>query len=165
MTSAYPGFDRNHQNQPSQAYSPNQNVQESSLPLALSQSSPSLHSAKPHKPLWKRWWVYVLTVLVAATAAFLALIVLPAWRAAEHIDAGVDICKEKVTDWAKYPGGAEFAEVNIPEKISGIHKEYIVEVEGKVDFPNGFGAPVRQEFSCTITANVNSVDVSNVWVR
>lgn len=157
------GFDGNPQNQPPQFYPPNQNMQGTPLPSSWPQ--PASPQQKTRKPLWKRWWVWVLTVLVSATAAFLALIVVPAWRTAGQIDAGVDICKEKVTDWAKYPGGVEFAEVNIPEKISGIREEYIVEVEGKVDFPNGFGTPVRQEFSCTITADMNSVEVSNVWVK
>lgn len=158
----YPGFDGNPQNQPPQFHPPNQNLQGAPSPNLGPQAAPAQQKAR--KPLWKRWWVWVIAVLLIAVAAFMAFVVVPAWEIADNIDKGVDMCKEQVTDRAKYPGGVEFVKINVPEASNGFGQEYVMPVTGEVDFPNGFGTPVRKNFFCLVTADENGANASNVGV-
>lgn len=102
------------------------------------------------KPLYKK---PAGMVILAVLAMLMALIV---WDiTANRYDAG-DVawnsCERRVTNHAKYPGGVEFGDHSERED-DGVYK-----FSGRVDFPNGFGTPVRHSFSCEIDPAGSPVD-------
>lgn len=120
---------------------------------------------KAKKPLYKRWWFWV-TILLAILALFAATI----WgilKASEKEDDRVALeeCREKVIDHAKYPGGVSFPEeIDIWSTDSIINLSRTYRAYGEVDFPNGFGTPVRQLYACTIVVNTGDIEDSTVNV-
>ena len=133
-----------------------------------SQQSPYPSSSapgKPKKPLYKRWWFWVV-ILIVVLALFAAAI----WgilKISEKEDdrAALEECREKVIAHAKYPGGVSF-----PEEIDIWSTDSITEIPrtyrayGEVDFPNGYGTPVRQYYACTIVVDMGDIEDSTVDV-
>ncbi|MGV0411537.1 hypothetical protein [Corynebacterium marquesiae] len=120
---------------------------------------------KPKKPLYKRWWFWVAIFLV-----ILALFAATIWgilKVSEKEDdrAALEECREKVIEHAKYPGGVSF-----PEEIDIWSTDSITEIPrtyrayGEVDFPNGWGTPVRQYYACTIVVDMGDIEDSTVDV-
>lgn len=120
---------------------------------------------KPKKPLYKRWWFWVV-ILIVILALFAAAI----WgilKVSEKEDdrAALEECREKVIEHAKYPGGVSF-----PEEIDIWSTDSITEIPrtyrayGEVDFPNGWGTPVRQYYACTIVVDMGDIEDSTVDV-
>lgn len=120
---------------------------------------------KPKKPLYKRWWFWV-TIFLVVLALFAAAI----WgilKVSEKEDdrAALEECREKVIEHAKYPGGVSF-----PEEIDIWSTDSITEIPrtyrayGEVDFPNGYGTPVRQYYACTIMVDTGDIEDSTVEV-
>lgn len=118
-----------------------------STPLPLG-DTPSEKSSKS----WIRWSV----LAVVAAAVLLGVVI--AWQQSQksRIHAAVDeACREAVTEWAKYPGGVQFP-YELEFDNAGDSSD-IWTSEGVVDFPNGWGTPVRQDFSCIITVDGTEV--------
>ncbi|MDK6807698.1 hypothetical protein QP365_08960 [Corynebacterium aurimucosum] len=120
---------------------------------------------KPKKPLYKRWWFWVSTFLV-----ILVLFAAAIWgilKASEKEDdrAALEECREKIIDHAKYPGGVSFPEeIDIWSNDSIINISRTYRAYGEVDFPNGYGTPVRQYYACTIVVNTGDIEDSTVVV-
>lgn len=135
-------------------------------PYSQQPPHPSAPAAgKPKKPLYKRWWFWVAIFL-----AILALFAAAIWgilKVSEKEDdrAALEECREKVIEHAKYPGGVSF-----PEEIDIWSTDSITEVPrtyrayGEVDFPNGWGTPVRQYYACTIVVDMGDIEDSTVEV-
>lgn len=119
---------------------------------------------KPRKPWWKRWWAWVLIVLVTITLLALLLVVLDKWSIAKlsemNQEAATRQCEEDVTNKAKYPGGVQFVD---PIKVStedSVDADVLTYgASGDVDFPNGFGTPVRHLYTCTVLIEGDTGDV------
>lgn len=103
--------------------------------------------APSKKPLYKRWWFIVVTVIIVLALAFFGLMLYEAKRIANDIDTSVDDCKQQVIDHAKYPGGAKIVDYDV-EHFPVENSNHAVKVTGEADFPNGFGTPVRMMFEC-----------------
>lgn len=135
-------------------------------PYSQQPPHPSAPAAgKPKKPLYKRWWFWVV-ILIVILALFAAAI----WgilKVSEKEDdrAALEECREKVIEHAKYPGGVSF-----PEEIDIWSTDSITEIPrtyrayGEVDFPNGWGTPVRQYYACTIVVDMGDIEDSTVDV-
>lgn len=122
------------------------------------------HKAK--KPLYKRWWFWVVMFLVIL--AFFAAAIWGILKVSEKEDdrAVLEECREKVIDHAKYPGGVNFPEeINIWSTDSIINLSRTYRAYGEVDFPNGYGTPVRQYYACTIVVNTGDIEESTVEVN
>lgn len=66
-------------------------------------------------------------------------------------------CREAVTEYAKYTGGVSF-----PHDLEFTQSDRSRDLwmsDGAVDFPNGWGTPVRQGFSCLIGVEGTEVTV------
>lgn len=62
-----------------------------------------------------------------------------------------EACEEKVLDWAKYPGGASFVEpIEVTTDQDRMEAGRLFKAHGEVDFPNGFGTPVRGSYKCSV---------------
>jgi len=122
-------------------------------------------AGKPKKPLYKRWWFWVATFLV-----ILALFAAAIWgilKVSEKEDdrAALEECREKVIEHAKYPGGVSFPEeIDIWSNDSIVNLSRTYRAYGEVDFPNGYGTPVRQYYACTIVVNTGDIEDSTVDV-
>lgn len=132
--------------------------QQSTQPAAFVQE-------KAKKPLYKRWWFWV-AIFLAILALFAATIVVILKVSEKEDDrAALEECREKVIEHAKYPGGVSF-----PEEIDIWSTDSITEIPrtyrayGGVDFPNGYGTPVRQYYACTIVVNTGDTEESTVDV-
>ena len=105
-------------------------------------------SPAPKKPFYKRWWFITIAVILALLAAFAAWIAIEVNRVYKVQDQMIEDCKAKVEEQAKYPGGVEFVTVEI-ERGEEVHATDLRRaIHGWVDFPNGFGTPVRHSFIC-----------------
>ncbi|WP_411708092.1 hypothetical protein ACLI1L_000769 [Corynebacterium sp. LaCa117] len=135
-------------------------------PYSQQPPHPSAPAAgKPKKPLYKRWrfWVAIFLAILALFAATIWGIL----KVSEKEDdrAALEECREKVIEHAKYPGGVSF-----PEEIDIWSTDSITEIPrtyrayGEVDFPNGYGTPVRQYYACTIVVDTGDIEDSTVEV-
>lgn len=75
-------------------------------------------------------------------------------------ETAIQKCEQLVTADAKYPGGVQFLEpdkvwASYPEQEFTIQRVY--HIDGEVDFPNGFGTPVRHSYTCEITVEDDKV--------
>ncbi|MCG7239606.1 DUF1129 domain-containing protein [Corynebacterium minutissimum] len=117
------------------------------------------------KPLWKKWWFWLVTVL--AIFALFSVGIYAILKYADHADqqAALDACEQGVIDQAKYPGGVSFPEeIDIWTDASLIDIDRTYRAFGDVDFPNGYGTPVRENYGCTITVNSGEVVEATVSV-
>lgn len=73
---------------------------------------------------------------------------------ASEIDSVVQRCQESVAAFAKYPGTADWVQINLAEEQNG--KIYI---NGNADFDNDAGNPIRTKYSCTLDLETDN------WVR
>ena len=112
---------------------------------------PAQRLSKPKKPLWKRWWFWLLAVLLTLVLLLGALSALGLHLESEQRDEAAEQCREKVLNRAKYPGGVVFQDE--PEvqsdKTTDANGDAVWKMAGYVDFPNGFGTPVRMWYTCT----------------
>ena len=73
-------------------------------------------------------------------------------------------CKEQVTEQAKYPGGVKFVTVEMTQGEEVEATDLRRMVHGWVDFPNGFGTPVRHSFFCGADYNLEDFPEMSVKV-
>lgn len=112
-------------------------------PLPSEPSADGTPSIRPPR-VWM--WAAIPFVVVAVLAGCLFL-----WTQSQQRALMAEVeesCRDAVTDWAKYPGGVSF-----PDEIEFTRRESedeVWEAEGVVDFPNGWGTPIRQDYSCVI---------------
>ncbi|MBD0853065.1 hypothetical protein CU043_02310 [Corynebacterium striatum] len=114
--------------------------------------------------MWKKWWFWVVTVL--AVIALFAVGIYAILKSAAYADqqTALEACEQGVIDRAKYPGGVSFPEeidIWTTASLTDINRTY--RAYGDVDFPNGYGTPVRESYSCAIT--VNSGEVVNTVIH
>ena len=58
-------------------------------------------------------------------------------------------CHADIEYQAKYPGGVEFVRTDVDRAPNSTEEDdYRYYVNGEVDFPNGFGTPVRHTYRC-----------------
>lgn len=82
---------------------------------------------------------------------------------AQDTEAALDKCREDVTRRAKYPGGVSFPEdIDIQAADSITESPRTYHAFGHVDFPNGFGTPVREFYSCNIVVDLGDIQDSTV---
>jgi hypothetical protein len=133
--------------------------------------SPSLENATPlpsahvEKPLVKRWWFWLLLVGSALVALIFFDLAILKISETEDTKAALDACREQVTSRAKYPGGVSFPEdidIQSSDSITDSPRRYYA--FGHVDFPNGFGTPVREFYSCNIVVDLGDIQDSTVHV-
>lgn len=105
-------------------------------------------NANIKKPFWKKWWVWVGAVVLAIGLGIggAALFV-----SSTEAQVAEEKCRDAVSAKAKYPSGVEFIEFSEMEKIPTENNNSRFSNFGEVDFPNGFGTPVRHTFICDIT--------------
>lgn len=124
---------------------------------------PYLQPAK--KPLYKRpmfWLIFVLTLILVFSVSIWAILKI---AYSQDADLAAKTCQERVLDWAKHPGGASFPEPIEMKTDQGITDiELTFTAEGEVDFPNGFGTPVRSEYTCEVVIDSGAVANSWAWV-
>lgn len=118
------------------------------------------------KPLYKRWWFITIAIILLLILAGAAWLLIHSKREADAINAAVEDCTQSVIDHAKYPGGAEIVNYDV-ELLEKANANRGVIVSGEADFPNGFGTPVRMEFSCPsiIVFGSGGHDVGSVFVN
>lgn len=119
----------------------------------------------PRKPLWKRWWFWLLTVLLVIVLAFCTIVALLVYVDVQLRDEAADQCREKVLEHAKYPGGVVFQdepEVDDYLITTNNRDNEIWTMGGDVDFPNGFGTPVRMKYVCF--SEISDFEVINTEV-
>lgn len=106
------------------------------------------------KPLYKRAWFIVIAALAALAAlAVIALAAFSMWldHQLEVVEEGmIEACHEEVQNKAKYPGGVEFVETEVTKGEEVDDLDFRRVVHGFVDFPNGFGTPVRHGYICGV---------------
>lgn len=124
-----------------------------------------LPSANVEKPLLKRWWFWLLFI-GAALVVFVAFIFsMLKISEAQDTEAALDKCREDVTRRAKYPGGVSFPEdIDIQSADSITESPRTYHAFGHVDFPNGFGTPIRELYSCNIVVDLGDIQDSTVRV-
>ena len=109
------------------------------------------------KPIYKRaWFIIVAAIAGLAVLAVIALAAFSMWldHQLEMVEAGmIDACHEEVQKQAKYPGGVEFVETNVEKGGDVDELDLRRAVHGFVDFPNGFGTPVRHGYICGVDFN------------
>jgi len=119
-----------------------------STPLPLPEPQPqAATSRKPFVPL--------ISLAVVAAVVPTAAIAWNEFRTNRILAAVDEACRESVTEWAKYPGGVQF-----PDELEFEQDDNNGDVwrsTGVVDFPNGWGTPVRQDFSCRISMDGTEV--------
>ncbi|MBC3179403.1 hypothetical protein [Corynebacterium lujinxingii] len=103
------------------------------------------------KPVWKRWWFWLIAIIIIAFVTFLGSALYEASKI-NQLDAKVEEqCREKVIEQAKYPGGVQFVDEPVV-KEEGItvndRGNDVLSMGGKVDFPNAFGTPTRGTYVC-----------------
>lgn len=109
------------------------------------------------KPIYTRvWFIIVAAIAGLAMLAVVAFTSFSFWLydQLEVTEAGmIDACHEEVQKQAKYPGGVEFVETNVEkgEAVDDLDLRRVV--HGFVDFPNGFGTPVRYGYICGVDFN------------
>ncbi|MFW9146101.1 hypothetical protein ACOJAK_12430 [Corynebacterium striatum] len=118
------------------------------------------------KPLWKKWWFWLIAVV--AVIALFAVGIYAILKSAAHADrqAALDACEQGIIDRAKYPGGVSFPEeidIWTTASLTDINRTY--RAYGDVDFPNGYGTPVREYYACTITVDSGEVVDATVHVN
>ena len=108
-------------------------------------------SPSTKKPLWKKWWFWLITVLVILLIAFVGVFGFAFYVIEKEENNAVSACQDYVVGKAKYPGGVEFPESD--GEISTETNELgntLYTIKGEVDFPNGWGTPVRHSYHCAI---------------
>lgn len=121
-------------------------------------------AGKPRKPWWKKWWVWLIIATAVIAVLILSLFILDKWSSAKLAQMNSDVatrqCEEDITNKAKYPGGVEFVDpVEVSTNDSVDAEVLTYGASGKVDFPNGFGTPVRQVYTCTVLIEGDSGNV------
>ena len=105
----------------------------------------------PKKPLWKRWWVWLIAIILILIIGF-AIAVAVQVHKIKALDAeAVEQCKEQVLEHAKYPGGVVFVDEPVVTSDNITVNERgndVLSMGGDVDFPNGFGTPTRGAYLC-----------------
>lgn len=96
----------------------------------------------------------ITTALVAVAAAVALFFVFGMVVVAigDHLreKEAITACHDATLDQAKFPGGAEFVRTNTEGPNADRNEgPNVIHVNGYVDFPNGFGAPVRHTYLCT----------------
>ena len=113
--------------------------------------------APEKKPIYRRvWFIIVAAIAGLAMLAVIALAAFSTWldRQLEAVESGmIDACHEEVQKKAKYPGGVEFVETNVEKGEAVDDLDLRRAVHGFVDFPNGFGTPVRHGYICGVDFN------------
>lgn len=123
------------------------------------------------KPWWKKWWAWLLICGIILALLIGGLFLLDKWSRAElermNTEIAVKQCEDDVTDKAKYPGGVEFVEpIDITTKDDVDAEVLTYGANGEVDFPNGFGTPVRKSYTCIVLIEGDTGEVrhSNAMV-
>jgi hypothetical protein len=110
----------------------------------------------PARPsVWPKLIVATLAVLVVVAIAGLVFVLLrpgPAEATSRQITA----CREKVKTQLKAPATAQFSGESVTKQPTG----GLYEVRGVVDAENGFGALLRQRYTCTATADGQALAVT-----
>ena len=114
-------------------------------------------AAPQKKPIYKRVWFIIMAVVAGLVVlAVIALAAFSMWldRQLEVAEAGmIESCHEEVRQQAKYPGGVEFVETEVMKGEGVDDLDLRRAVHGFVDFPNGFGTPVRHGYICAVDFN------------
>ena len=112
--------------------------------------------------------IVLLTLLALAVVAAIGLYYIKTKSDDLDLERAKTACIEDVEKRAKYPGGVTFPD-NGPHPTTTndwLENPRTYTAEGNVDFPNGFGTPVRMEYSCTADINSNGdVASSHAVVR
>lgn len=93
-------------------------------------------------------WIWTLLLAVIVVVAVGGMVTWQQVRQGKILAAVDEACREAVTDWAKYPGGVSFPRELEFNRVEGDRDTW--KSEGVVDFPNGWGTPVRQDFTCSV---------------
>ncbi len=112
------------------------------------------------RPLWKRWWIWAIAVIVALVAAFAVWVAIDVVRINTLDAAAIEECTEAVGEQAKYPGGVTFVDepsVSQDKIVTNNRGNEVITMGGRVDFPNGFGTPVRGSYMCMSEVSDNQV--------
>lgn len=117
-------------------------------PLPEPQNEPV---AAKKKPVWKRWWFWLIAIIIIALVAFFGSALYEANKINQLDAEAAEQCHEKVIEQAKYPGGVQFVDEPVV-KEEGItvndRGNDVLSMGGKVDFPNAFGTPTRGTYMC-----------------
>ena len=109
------------------------------------------------KPIYKRAWFIAIAVIAGlAVLALTAIAAFAIWmnRQLDVVEEGmIEACHEEVQNKAKYPGGVEFVETEVTKGEEVDDLDFRRVVHGFVDFPNGFGTPVRHGYICGVDFN------------
>lgn len=111
-------------------------------------------AAPQKKPIYKRVWFIIMAVVAGLAVTALAAFSMWLDHQLETVEAGmIDACHEEVRQQAKYPGGVEFVETEVMKGEDVDDLDLRRAVHGFVDFPNGFGTPVRHGYICAVDFN------------
>lgn len=109
---------------------------------------PAVPVAPAKKPIYKRWWFWLIVVFAAviiiAVAVFASVVVADTRAATRAIES----CEQKAIEQAKYPGGAKIISTDVGELTTLPNGNKTLPVEGEIDMPNAFGTPVRHTYWC-----------------
>lgn len=127
------------------------------IPVAGAPAAPPPPPARPSA--WPKVAVAALALLVIAAAGTLLFVLLrpgPEGNSAKQIEA----CRNKVKTQLKAPATARFSEESVGRQPTGD----LYEVHGLVDAQNGFGALLRERYTCTVTADGQALSVTlSAW--
>ncbi|GAB3692304.1 hypothetical protein [Corynebacterium nasicanis] len=101
---------------------------------------------RPRPTLASKGWIWALAVLLFAAICLGAMVAWAQHREGRIVAAATEACQESITEYAKYPGGVSFP--HDMEFTPGKTDREILTSEGTVDFPNGWGTPVRHDYTC-----------------
>ncbi|WP_168164029.1 hypothetical protein [Corynebacterium sp. HMSC072A02] len=120
---------------------------------------------RPRTPLLHRWQ---FCAAIITAAVFFACISFYGWlkfNEKKDYEAAIEHCEKYVTFHAKYPGGVSFPEeIELGTSASITDSTRVYVGFGAVDFPNGWGTPVRHYYSCNITVKNGEIEDESVEV-
>mgnify|MGYP001416511886 CR=1 FL=1 len=101
--------------------------------------------------------IVIAAIIVIASALFMFSV----RQKTRKADEAIESCQQHALSQAKYPGGAEIVSTEVGEITTLPNGNMNVPVEGEVDFPNGFGTPVRHTYWCGLMMVLENGDIIN----
>lgn len=129
------------------------------IPVGVAAAEPAVEPATSTRPpAGLRMLLAALIVLILAAVGGLTFLLLR--PTGPNSTVQISACRAKVKANLKAPATAQFSQETVARQPTG----NLYEVRGLVDAENGFGALLRQRYTCTVTADGQALSASlSAW--